>query len=90
MNGQASIDRKSSALWGRVCLWIGAAVLVPLVYFLAGPWFVLFAVACVPALNGDNLPAKALEWSMYPAIQLAEMVGPYGDYFWGVLAPLGG
>ena len=90
MKNQASTDRDSSALWGRVFLWIGAAVLLPLVYFLAGPWFVLFAVACIPALNGDNPPAKALEWSMYPAMQLAEIFEPYNDYFWGILAPLGG
>lgn len=90
MNHEATIDRKSAALGGRALLWIGTAVLLPVIYFLACPWFAFFAVACFPALQGDNPPAKALEWSMYPAIKLAERFEPYGDYFWGVLAPLGG
>lgn len=90
MNHEATIDRESSALWSRAFLWTGTTVLLPVIYLLACPWFALFAIASIPALSGDNPPAKALEWSMYPAIKLAETFEPYGDYFWDVVAPLGG
>ena len=50
----------------------------------------MLLVSCFPALNGDNSLAKVFEWFMYPAIQLAENVKYYGDYFWNVLSPLGG
>lgn len=90
MNDQASLDRKTAAWWIKAFLWIGVTLLLPLVYLLVCPWFMLLAVACFPALMGDNFPAKALEWFMYPAMLLAENFEPYGDYFWGILAPLGG
>lgn len=90
MHHENTSDRESSASWGKAFLCIGIAVLLPVIYFLACPWLALFAIACFPALSGDNALAKALEWSLYPAMKLAENFEPYGDYFWGVLQPLGG
>jgi len=90
LNDLASFNHKRSALSGRALQWSGAALLLPVFYFLVVPWFVLFQVSCFPALNGDHPLAKAFELSMYSAIQLAEHSEWYGDYFWGVLTPLGG
>jgi hypothetical protein len=61
MNDQSSTNRQSSTTWVQGLLWIGSVVLLPLLYFLACPWFALFGVALFPSLMGDSLQAKALE-----------------------------
>ena len=90
LNDKVPFQRKLSVVIGKALSWIGVSVLIPIFYFLAVPWLALLLVSCFPALNGDNSLAKVFEWFMYPAIQLAENVKYYGDYFWNVLSPLGG
>lgn len=91
MRNQSSSDSEPSAIRNLMLKWIVGAVVLLILYFGAGPWIVLFLCACnEDFMNSGHPLGKGLEWSMYPAIMLADNFELYGDYFWDVLAPLGG
>jgi hypothetical protein len=91
MNHNSPKDSTTSSLSDSLLKWIVGTILLTLFYFGAGPWIVLVLCAINEKMMNSNHPLGiGLEWSMYPAILLAENVDFYNEYFWDVLAPLGG